>query len=67
MKALLKAETTVPTDYHGFIYQMKAYATIIRIITGESSLPSLQLENLVRLVKKYSTYYKVEITKDKCF
>jgi hypothetical protein len=32
MKASSKVETTVPTDYHSFIYQIKAFSTIVGII-----------------------------------
>ena len=67
MKALSKVETTVPTDYYGFIYQMKTYSALVKIITGKCSLVSFQLENLVRLIKKYASCYKLEITQDKCF
>jgi hypothetical protein len=43
MKALSKVETTVPTDYYGFIYQMKTYSALVKIITGKCSLVSVQL------------------------
>jgi hypothetical protein len=67
MKASSKFETTVPTDYYGFIYQMKTYSALVEIITGKCSLISVQLENLVRLIKKYASCYKLEIAQDKCF
>jgi hypothetical protein len=67
IKALSKVETTFPTDYYGFIYQMKAYLAIVGIITGDNSYISVQLENLVCLIKKYAVCYKLEIAKDKCF
>jgi hypothetical protein len=67
MKASSKVETTVPTDYYGFYYQMKTYSALVEIITGKCSLISVQLKNLVRLIKKYASYYKLEITQDKCF
>jgi hypothetical protein len=57
----------VPTDYYGFIYQMKAYSAIVGIITSDDSYASVQLENLVRLIEKYAACYKLEIAKDKCF
>jgi hypothetical protein len=52
IKTLSKVETTVPTDYYGFIYQMKTYSAVVKIITGKCSLVSVQLKNLVRLIKK---------------
>jgi hypothetical protein len=67
MKALLKVETAVQTDYHGFIYQMKAYTALIEVITGDESLISVQLENLVRSIEKYASHYKIEIAQDICF
>ncbi len=45
MKALPKVETTILTDYYGFIYQIKTYKVLIGIVTGKSSLASVQLEN----------------------
>ncbi len=60
-------KTTVPTDYYGFIYQMKAYSAIVGIIMGEDSYISVQLENLVCSIEKYAACYKLEIAKDKCF
>jgi hypothetical protein len=66
IKALSKVETTVPTDYYGFIYQMKAYSAIAGIITGDNSHISVQLENLVCLIEKYAACYKLKIAKDKC-
>ena len=35
MKASSKVETTDPTNYYGFIYQMKAFSTIVGIILEE--------------------------------
>jgi hypothetical protein len=35
MKASSKVKTMVPTDYYGFIYQMKAFSTLVGIILGE--------------------------------
>jgi hypothetical protein len=67
MKTLSKVETMAPTDYYGFIYQMKTYSALVEIITGKCSLVSVQLENLVRLIKKYAYCYKLEIAQDKCF
>jgi hypothetical protein len=67
MKALSKVETTVPTDYYGFIYQMKIYSALVEIITRKCSLVSVQFENLVGLIKKYASCYKLEITQNKCF
>ena len=55
LKASSKVETTVPSDYHGFIYQMKAFSALIEIITGDDSLVSVQLQNLVRSIEKYSS------------
>jgi hypothetical protein len=66
IKASSKVETTVPMDYHGFIYLMKAYSAIIGIITGKNSFVSVQLENLVRSIEKYAACYKLEIAQDKC-
>ncbi len=40
---------------------------MVEIITGKCSLVSVQLENLVRLIKKYASCYKLEIAQDKCF
>jgi hypothetical protein len=65
MKASSKIETMVPTDYYGFIYQMKTYSALVKIITGKCSLVSVQLKNLVRLIKKYASCYKLEIAQDK--
>jgi hypothetical protein len=67
IKTSSKVETTVPTNYHGFIYQMKAYSALIEIITGDESLVSVQLVNLVGQIKKYSSSYKIEIAQDNCF
>jgi hypothetical protein len=67
MKASSKVETMIPTDYYGFIYQMKAYSAMIGIITGKNSFVSFQLENLVQLIKKSAACYKLEIAQDKCF
>ncbi len=67
MKASSNVQTLVPTDFQGFLYQMKAYLALVRFITGDNSLPSLQLNNLVRLIEKYSANYKIKIAKDKCF
>ncbi len=67
MKTSSKAETTVPTDYYGFIYQMKAFSTIVGIFLGEESMCSVQLLHLVRQIKKYSSNYKLGIAKDKQF
>jgi hypothetical protein len=38
MKASSKVETTDPTNYYGFIYQMKAFSTIVGIILEEESM-----------------------------
>jgi len=65
MKASSKVETTVPTDYYGIIYQIKTYSALFEIITGKCSLVSVQLKNLVRLIEKYASYYKLEIAQDK--
>jgi hypothetical protein len=67
IKASSKVETTVPSDYYGFIYQMKAFRALIEITTGNDSLVSVQLENLVRSIEKYSSSYKIEIAQDNCF
>jgi hypothetical protein len=67
MKASSKVETMVPTDYYGFIYQMKAYSAMIGIITGKNSYVSVHLKNLVHSIKKYAACYKLEIAQDKCF
>ena len=67
IKASSKVETTVPTDYYGFIYQMKAFRALIEIITHNDSLVSVQLDNLVRSIEKYSSSYKIEIAQDNCF
>ena len=67
LKASSKVETTVPSDYHGFIYQMKAFSALIEIITGDDSLVSVQLQNLVGSIEKYSSSYKIEIAQDNCF
>jgi hypothetical protein len=67
IKDLSKVETTVPTDYYGFIYQVKAYSAIVGIIIGDNSYVSVQLKNLVCLIKKYAVCYKLKIPKDKCF
>jgi hypothetical protein len=67
MKASSKVEIAVQTDYHGFIYQMKAYTVLIKIITGDKSLVSVQLDNLVRSIEKYASRYKIKIAQDICF
>ena len=67
LKASSKVETTVPSDYHSFIYQMKAFSALIEIITGDNSLVSVQLQNLVGSIEKYSSSYKIEIAQDNCF
>ena len=67
IKAPAKVKTMVPTDYHGFIYQMKAYAALIKIVAGDESLVSVQLVNLVISIKTYSSSYKIEIAQDNCF
>ncbi len=40
---------------------------MVEIITGKCSLVSVQLKNLVRLIEKYASYYKLEIAQDKRF
>ena len=67
IKASSKVKTTVPSDYYGFIYQMKAYSALIKIITGDESLVSAQLKNLVISIEKYSPSYKIKIAQDNCF
>jgi hypothetical protein len=52
MKAFSKVETMVPIDYYGFIFQMKAFSTIVGIILGEERMRSVQLLHLVRQIKK---------------
>ena len=51
IKASSMVETTVPSDYYGFINQMKAYSALIEIITGNKSLVSAQLKNLVTSIE----------------
>ena len=46
---------------------MKAFRALIEIITGGDSLVSVQLDNLVRSIEKYSSSYKIEIAQDNCF
>jgi len=67
IKSSSKVLTTVPSDYYGFIYQLKAYSALIEIITGDNSLVSVQLANLVGQIEKYSSNYKIEIAQDSCF
>jgi hypothetical protein len=67
MKASSKVETTVPINDYGFIFQMKAFSTIVGIILREESLCSVQLLHLVRQIKKYSSNYKLVIAQDKLF
>ncbi len=67
IKASSMVETTVPSDYYGFIYQMKAFRALIEIITHNDSLVSVQLDNLVRSIEKYSSSYKIENAQDNCF
>ncbi len=67
MKASSKVETTVSTDYYGFIYKMKAFSTIVGIIPGEESMCSVQLLHLVRQIETYSSNYKLAIAQDKLF
>ena len=52
IKASSKVETTVPSDYYGFIYQMKAFRALIEIITGNDSLVSVQLKKLSQINRK---------------
>ena len=52
IKASSKVETTVPTDYYGFIYQMKAFRALIEIFTGNDSLVSVQLKKLSQINRK---------------
>jgi hypothetical protein len=67
MKASSKVKTTVPINYYGFIFQMKAFSTIVGIILGEKSMCSVQLLYLVRQIKKKSSSYKLAIAQDKLF
>ncbi len=57
----------VPTNYHGFLYHLKAYMAAIGIITGDESIVYIQPLQLVWLIKKYSHCYKLAIVKNKCF
>ncbi len=67
MKASSKVETTIPIDYYGFIFQMKVFSTIVRIILGEESMCTVQLLHLVRQIEKYSSNYKLAIAQDTLF
>jgi len=46
---------------------MKTFLALIEIITGDNSLVSVQLQNLVGSIEKYSSCYKIEIAQDDCF
>jgi hypothetical protein len=67
MKASSKVETMVPITYYGFIFQMKAFSTIVEIILGEESMCSVRLSHLVRQIIKFSSNYKLAIAQDKLF
>jgi hypothetical protein len=67
IKASSKVKTTAPTDLYGFIYQMNAYSARIGIITGKNSFVSIQLENWVCSIERYTACHKIEIANDKCF
>ncbi len=46
-----KAKVTVPTNYHRFLYQLKAYTAAIKIILGDDSIVSIHLANLSQSIK----------------
>jgi hypothetical protein len=46
IKSSCKAKVIVLTDYHGFLYQLKAYMAAIKIILGADCTISIHLANL---------------------
>jgi hypothetical protein len=51
IKSSCKAEVTVPPNYHGFLYQLKAFTAAIKIITGNKSVISIKLANLSQSIE----------------
>ncbi len=51
IKSSCKVEVTVPPNYHGFLYQLKAFLAAIKIITGNKSVISVKLANLSQSIE----------------
>ncbi len=65
MKA--KQDVAAPADYTEMIFQLQAFAALIKILFGEESITTSKLKKLIRLIEVNSIFYKGRVALDDFF
>jgi hypothetical protein len=67
IKAKAKQEVSAPKNYNKMLFQLKAFAALIKILFGDESITAHRLQAFVRQIETHNVFYKAYAALDNFF